>query len=423
MTESPPPAAGWTRWSLSLALMVSLTIGFYDRNNITFALTDIARGLGWTEAETGAKGGALMSAFYVTYGLANMLLSPVASRRLGVRRSLLGMVVAFSIVTAITPLAARTLATFFAARFLLGITEGIHYPMMSTVTRRWFPPHERSRGTALYSAGAILSAVTAPMIIIPLKERIGWQRMFLAVSLMGAAITLPVLRRFVFDAPSEHPRIGADERRYLEHHVPVDAGPPAGDGSLRELFAVPGFPLALAGGVVGAMSGLGLLSWLPAYLEKARGVTPDELASMLAAAALSAVLGIGTFAWLSDRSRNRIQLTAGAVFVCAASTCATALAPSKGAMFASLCLTMFLVGAFNANEWAVVQRILPERRIAFGSGIYNGLTTLIGGALGPALIGGVISLTGRYSNGIVVLSGFIVATSALYFVLGRSVKY
>lgn len=411
------------RWSLSLALLISLTIGFYDRNNITFALTDIARGLGWSEAETGAKGGALMSAFYVTYGLANMLLSPIASRRLGVRRSLLVMVAAFSIVSATMPIASRSLASFFLARLLLGIAEGIHYPMMATVTRRWFPPHERSRGTALYSAGAVLSAVTAPLLMIPLKERIGWQQMFLAVAALGAAITLPIIYRHVYDAPSEHPRIGAAERRYLDYHAGLEGDAPAGDASLRELFATPGFAAALAGGVLGAMSGIGLLSWLPAYLEKGRGVTPDELAPMLGAGAISAVLGMAAFAWISDRSRHRIWLTSVAVLGCAAATYAAAVAPGKGAVLASLCLAMGLMGAFVANEWAVVQRILPERRTAFGSGIYNGTTTLVGGALGPALIGGVISLTGRYALGIVVVAAFMVGTSALYFLLGRSVKY
>src|SRR4051794_26647712 len=46
-TTAAPPGSGWQRWSLSLALMVSLMVGFYDRNNITFALTDIAREMGW----------------------------------------------------------------------------------------------------------------------------------------------------------------------------------------------------------------------------------------------------------------------------------------------------------------------------------------------------------------------------------------
>lgn len=403
--------------------MISLTIGFYDRNNITFALTDIARSLRWSDAEMGAKGGALMSAFYVTYGLANMVLSPIANRRLGVRRSLLVMVAAFSVVSAVMPLATRSLGLFFFARFLLGMAEGIHYPMMATVTRRWFPPHERSRGTALYSSGAVLSAVTAPMIIIPLKERLGWQPMFFAISLLGAAITLPVLYRYVHDSPKGHPRLGDAERRYLEHHVPGDDDAPAGGVSLRALFTTPGFLVAQAAGVLGAMSGLGLLSWLPTYLEKARGVGSSELGPMLAAGALCAVLGMAAFAWLGDRSRYRIQIAGAALVGCAAATCSAALAPGKGVMFVSLCLALFLLGAFAGNEWAVVQRILPERQIAFGSGIYNGTTTLVGGALGPAIIGGVISVTGRYAVGIAVLSAFLLGTSALCFLLGRRVRY
>jgi MFS family permease len=424
VTTAPPPAAGAQRWILSLALMVSLVVGFYDRNNLTLALTDVARDLGWTEAETAARGGMLMSAFYMTYGVTNMVLSPVANRRLGVRRSLLLMVVAVSIVTALTPLAGRALGLFLAMRLLLGICEGVHYPLMATVTRRWFPFHERSRGTALYLSGAAVSGVTAPLLLIPLKERLGWRGMFVALALLGAGITLPALHRWVHDAPSAHPRVSEAERRYVEHHVPPESGAAALDlASIRRLFETPGFPVALVAGVLGAMAGIGLMSWLPAYLEKARGLTPDELAPALSAGFGCLAAGIAFFAWISDRSRRRIRLTGLSVLAGALCACAVAVVPGKAAMVGCLCLAMFLLGACAANEWAVMQRVLPEDRMALGSGIYNGTTTLVGGGLGPAMIGGIISLTGRYSSGMMVLGIVCVSTGAAYLWLGSKVRY
>lgn len=424
-TPAAPPGSGWHRWSLSLALMVSLMVGFYDRNNITFALTDIAREMSWPEGEAAARGGALMSAFYITYGLANILLSPLANRHLGARKSLLLMTVMFSVITALTPSAGHLIGRFLFMRFLLGLAEGIHYPMMATVTRRWFPPHERSRGTGIYSAGSALSGVTAPLLLIPLKEWLGWQKMFLVLSVLGAMVTLPILHRYVFDRPSEHPRLSAAERRYLELHLAGEdeRGARLGLASVRVLFSTPGFATAIVTGVFAAMSAIGLMSWLPTYLEKARGLSPEALAPVLAVGVLCAVLGMAVFAWLSDRSPRRIRVTSAALLGCALATCLLAVVTDRTSMFVLLCLAMFLLGAYPANEWAVMQRILPADQMTFGSGVYNGITTLMGGGLGPALIGGIISYSGQYSYGILMLAAFLVGASGVYFLLSRSLRY
>ncbi len=269
LIEASTPPPGRVRWQLSAALAVTVVVAFLDRNNITFALTDIAGDMGWDAVETAAKGGTLMSAFYVSYGLSNMFVAPWLDARLGVRRTLLGMVVAFSVITALSATAGAEFAVFLGWRLVLGLAEGVHFPMMAVVTRRFFPPDERSRGTGLYASGILASVLVAPLLLIPLQEAWGWRTMFGVLALSGCALSLPLVARFVYDGPDQHPRMSLAERQWIGD--PPAPEPGRGPWALAASHEYRWVTLT---GVLAVMSSLGLLSWLPAWLEPSRGFTP-----------------------------------------------------------------------------------------------------------------------------------------------------
>ena len=137
------------RWQLVLVFMVTLFVGFMDRINITFALPLMAEEYGWAEAETRRYGSLLMGLFYGAYGLANILLSPIAAR-FGPRRSLLTIVCLWSLYTAIGAWVSQWLMLLLASRILLGLSEGVHVPMMTTATKTWFPLEERARANSIW---------------------------------------------------------------------------------------------------------------------------------------------------------------------------------------------------------------------------------------------------------------------------------
>ena len=49
-----------------------------------------------------------------------------------------------------------------------------------------------------------------------------------------------------------------------------------------------------------------------------------------------------------------------------------------------------------------MQRLVPRNQVGTGVGLYNGLAMMIGGSLGPVVVGGVVSATGGWftSDGI-----------------------
>ena len=132
--------------------MVTLFVGFMDRLNITFALPLMAQEYGWTDAQVQVYGSRLLGMFYAAYGVANIFLTPFAAR-LGTRRSLMIIVVLWSVFTALGAFVSQFIMLLLASRILLGLAEGVHVPMMMTATQAWFPPAERSRANSIVAAG------------------------------------------------------------------------------------------------------------------------------------------------------------------------------------------------------------------------------------------------------------------------------
>ena len=89
MTTAPGAIApSPIRWRMPIALLMVSVVNWFDRSAMSLALPKIIAERGWTTAEIGANGGRLISMFFLGYGLANILLSPIAER-FGPRKALM----------------------------------------------------------------------------------------------------------------------------------------------------------------------------------------------------------------------------------------------------------------------------------------------------------------------------------------------
>ena len=77
------------------------------------------------------------------------------------------------------------------------------------------------------------------------------------------------------------------------------------------------------------------------------------------------------------------------------------------------------VSAFNACEFALIQRVAPQDSAAQAMGVYNGLTTIIGGGLGPFVVSPMIGSDG----GTWVISAIAITNAMLLFAAYRLVRY
>jgi MFS family permease len=374
------------RWRVALVLGLSLLVAYYDRLNISLALPLLGREQGWSQDELRHYGGLLMGLFYAGYGVANMLLAPLAAR-IGARRSLQIMVVLWALFTALGAWASQVLVLLMASRVLLGVSEGAHVPAMNALTKAWFPPGERSRANAIWIAGILLAMLSAPLLLVPCMNVLGWRAGFLLPGLLSLLL-LPLVNRVVHDAPHLHPRASAAEIALVEDAVREE------DAALAEplarLLRRPGLLLLATAGCISNMIALGIAGWLPTYFTNRLGVPYAELHWPVAATQAFGVAGVALWAVLGDRSNRRVLIAACGF---AGTALALFLALQSGTLWQAVLLFglgTLCVSAWSAHEFALLQHQLPAASVATASGLYNGFTTLLGGGLGPLLTGRVL---------------------------------
>ena len=396
------------RWQIPTVLAVTVFINYLDRNNLALAIPRLAQEFGWSDREIGSKGELLLAAFFLSYALSNMLLSPVAER-FGPKRSVMVAIGGFSIITVLSAVFGSSFTALVILRLLLGLAEGVHIPMLSAITSRWFRSGERSRANAIWGSGILLSTAIAPLIVIPLIQVWGWRPTFAVLGLGGMLISIPLVYFLVQDEPGQ-PNSPASRE-------------PLADQSLMPYRRDYRFWLAVVGGSLNAFCAFGLLNWLPTYFNRAKGIDFAQLGWPLALVFAAGILGMAVMAYWGDKWQRRTQL-AGFGFLIAGGLVYTASTTSKLEL-----LVLFFAGAvfcqsaYGAQEYAIVQRLLPADRVGTGTGLYNGLSVLLGGVGGSLIPGSIVAATGSFDAGILSIVVGAWLASIVMFVLTRMIRY
>jgi sugar phosphate permease len=86
-------------------------------------------------------------------------------------------------------------------------------------------------------------------------------------------------------------------------------------------------------------------------------------------------------------------------------------------------VSVFSPNAYQTAEFALVQRVLPPGRIGAGTGLYNGIAIIAGGAAGTLVIGKIVEATGDYNSGFMVVAVAGILNAAVLAVLARRIRY
>ncbi|MCS6919220.1 MAG: MFS transporter, partial [Fimbriimonadales bacterium] len=300
------------RWFIPLVLAVTVFVHYIDRNNLSIVLPQIAQEFGWSDQQVGQYGQYLLGAFYLTFGVAQILLSPLAER-FGVKRSLMLSILGFSVCTMLFYPLGGSLGALIALRLLLGAAESVHMPMNSALVSRWFPPHERGRANSIYVVGILVALAIAPLLIVPLAEQFGWRAAFLLLGVAGLAVSLPLVAKFIHDAP---PR-----------GLGVPAQAPRTDTTVRATRGL--LWLYIAAGACNAFCVFGVLNWLPSYLNRTRGIEFGDLSLPLFSVFLAGIVGVLLWATVGDRTGKRAPLASAGLLLAGVCVLLTAYAPSN----------------------------------------------------------------------------------------------
>lgn len=403
------------RWTIPVVLAVTVFVHYIDRNNLPIVLPQIAREFGWSDQQTGQYGQYLLGAFYLTFGLAQIFLSPLAER-FGVKRSLMLSVVGFSVCTMLFYPLGGSLGALIALRLLLGAAESVHMPMNSALVSRWFPPHERGRANSIYVAGILLALAIAPLLIVPLAEQFGWRLTFALLGFAGLAVSLPLVAKLVSDSPPCSTDIPVRAENPPRLDKTVQAIGSSTDKNVRATLW-----LYIAAGVCNAFCVFGILNWLPSYLNRTRGIEFGDLSLPLSGVFLSGILGIFFWAYLGDRSGKRTLFASVGLLLAGGCVLLTAVAPTNGLAISLLALGVFLQSSYNAQEFATLQGMAPPDRVGAITGLYNGTTVLLGGVGGSLIPGSIVALTGSFQAGLLSVAVGAGLVSLLMAILTRRV--
>lgn len=401
------------RWQIPIALAVTVLINYLDRNNLALALPRLAQDFGWSDREIGSKGELLLAAFFLSYALSNMLLSPLAER-FGPKHSVMMAIAAFSLITILCAPLGYSFAALIGLRLLLGLGEGVHIPMMSAIISRWFLPGERSRANAIWGSGILISTAIAPLIIIPLAQALGWRAMFAVLGISGLLLSLPLVHFLVQDQPSGEGQKNASANAT---HDDVRRTPPSRYRRDQRFW------LAVVGGSLNAFCAFGLLNWLPIYFNRAKGIDFEQLGWPLALIFATGIIGLALMAYLGDKLEQRAQLAGIGFLIAGIMVYFASTTNQLGLVVLYFAIAVFCQSAYGAQEYAIIQRILPGDRVGTGTGLYNGLSILFGGVGGSLVPGSIVAATGSFNAGIFSIVVGAWMASIVLFVLARMIRY
>jgi MFS family permease len=254
-----------------LAFTVALAgITYLDRVCIAQTAQAIMRDLSLSKEQMGY----VFSSFTIAYALFEIPTGAWGDR-IGTRRVLTRIVVWWSTFTVATA-SAFNYASLLVLRFLFGMGEAGAFPNVSRTFSRWFPLGERATVQGIFFAGAHLGGGVTLLLVEKLLEFMPWRMVFILFGMIGYVWAIAWFRWFR-DDPAEHPEVRPEELREIqkgripEHAHSLDLAVLARILSHRNMIALCLMYFTQAYGFYFN------ITWLPTYLEKARGFSSTQL--------------------------------------------------------------------------------------------------------------------------------------------------
>ena len=397
------------------AFLFTLTaINYADRVALSVAATPIAKEFGLDKVEMGY----LLSSFLWAYVLCLIPVGLLVDRFGGKIVNACGIGL-WSLATVCTGLAPSHLI-LMGSRIVMGMGESTSWPASNRVIREWFPAAERALANAIFGAGAAAGPAVGAVAISAIVAAWGWRWGFIAAGSVGFVWLL--LWWIFFDHPERVNWLRPDERDKIlrerdgEFATHIAVQPSSSLGYLLSLRSTWGLFLTQGCEVYG---GYMLLTWLPTYLQQAKGLSVMN-AGMLTAIpfGVASVLGIG-LGKVSDMLLNPTTVSAGkrrimiAVLLAGASTLMIIPFIDQLWLIIMLLAAMRAAGlAGSALNFALVTDLVRNRS---DIGKVTSTTVVGGNTFGlaaPIITGYVVQITGSFDNAFFI-AGFLPLIGAL----------
>lgn len=353
-------------------ILLSLVNGVValDRLAVNFLSPFIVHDLGLNNTQLGLLSSALSGAIAIS-GLAFSAWADRTGRHKGV---LVWVLVAFSLLSGGAGIATG-FAMLFAARLLLGISEGPLIPIAQTVMgAASHPPRRGFNMGAMQMTGAFLiGAMLGPLIMVRLAEAMGWQHAFFVSAVPGLLIAA-LVAAFV-------PNMQA-----LGHvtHGAAHAEPPP---SIFALLRTRNLAICMAIAAI-------FTAWLtiqnvfmPRYLTETIGHSADTMSWLLSLSGFGGLAGGFILPALSDRfGRKPLAIVGG--FSGMLVPVALLVVPHNGVLLGAL----LALGGMTVGYAPLILAVVPSEsvapaRVATAVAMSFSSAELLGGMCSPPIAG------------------------------------
>jgi MFS family permease len=293
MTPATPTRARF----VVIALMVTLAVITYvDRVGISVALPVMRKELGLSTIQVTW----VLSAFAWAYAVFEIPGGWLGDK-IGPRKVLMRIVIWWSFFTAATGWAVGA-SSLILTRLLFGAGEAGAFPNMTRVFTTWLPVKERERAQAMLWLATRLTGALTPILVAGIFSLVGWRRTFEIFGVVG------VLWAIVFfwwfrDNPAEHGSVNKAELALLP--PPSMTAPSHSGVPLGRIFSSPAVWLLSIQYMCLAYGWWFYVTWLPSYLQQARGTTMNMGALLAGLPLLLGGLGCIVSAWAIPKLTQR----------------------------------------------------------------------------------------------------------------------
>jgi MFS family permease len=195
--------------------------------------------------------------------------------RIGARKALTRVVIAWSIFTAATGWVSG-LVSLLVVRFLFAAGEAGCFPNVARAFSGWIPSDGRARAQGLVWMAARWGGAITPVLVVALMSRIAWRRTFELFALVGVVWAI-LFYRWYRDSPEQHRGVNAAERALLAGHA---RGLAHGPTPWRRILRSRTVWLLWAQYMAINFGWPFYITWLPKYLLEARHLNPGKMAVM-----------------------------------------------------------------------------------------------------------------------------------------------
>jgi MFS transporter, ACS family, glucarate transporter len=381
------------RRSIILVGMSLAFLAYLDRACISEAAPFMMRDLHLNRVRMGY----VFSAFGLTYAALELPAGWLCDR-IGVRSVLTRVAVCWSVLTAATGMA-WSYASLVGIRLLFGAGEAGCYPALAKAFSDWLPRSERAHAEGWKTAISRWGGAVAPPIVVGLYAFLSWRQVFVVFGFAGLVAGL-IFFAVYRDDPRQHPKVNAAELAIIVSGRPALKTPSTRKTPWKAFLRSPSFWGLCVQWFCHYYGYYFYLTWLPIYLQQARGMSIQKSALLASLPMLTAGAGTLLSGYLIPPLSRAIgvararRLVAYFAYVGAAALllCFTRIGNPLLAM-GMMSLSSF-IGEFCAPITWITAMDLGGSAVGTLTGAMNGLGQL-GASVAPAAIGLILTSTGN----------------------------